>query len=150
MQLSEAERLVTHLFKKFGVRWARLFLNEYEGLDIDQVRTEWALELMLFDPETFAYAYGQVKDGQYPPTLNTFAAACRSRPKPVAQQPLLGNTTKPRPEHLDAFRTVKVGVTDYRKWARDLRDWHEAGAVLSPYQIAAYKQALAAPVLQGD
>lgn len=46
------------------------------------------------------------------------------------------------------MKTVNGGSKkphDFRAWAKKLKARHEAGDPLSPYQVDAYRQALAAP-----
>ena len=49
MKTAKSQQVVDRLFERFALRWARLFLNEYEGLDINKVKEEWSKDLERFD-----------------------------------------------------------------------------------------------------
>lgn len=87
MQKYEAERVVQKLFERFALRYARTFLAEFEGLDIEAVKAEWAEEMQHFSVEQVRKAFEGVKYNQYPPSLPTFVAYCKSGP--VSTSPAL-------------------------------------------------------------
>ena len=89
MTNTESKAVVDRLFEKFALRWARVFLNEYEGLDVADVKDEWAGDLTAFSIDQARQAYENCKDNQYPPSLPTFKALCKAarvdQPKKVEQ-----------------------------------------------------------------
>lgn len=86
MTPNQAQAVVDRLFEKFALRWARLFLNEYEGLDVDKVKKEWAGDLERFDMEQARHAFEACKFSQYPPSLPMFVQHCKACPKPEVEK----------------------------------------------------------------
>lgn len=80
MTHDEARNAVDRMFERFALRWARVFLTEYEGLDIGAVKLEWAEELQRFTLEQARTAFESCKYNQFPPSLPTFVAYCKAAP----------------------------------------------------------------------
>ena len=80
MKTAKSQQVVDRLFERFALRWARLFLNEYEGLDINKVKEEWSKELERFDVEQVTHGFEACKFSQYPPSLPTFIQHCKAAP----------------------------------------------------------------------
>jgi len=80
MTPTEAVHVVDKLFERFALRYARVFLTEYEGLDISAVKSEWAEELQRFSIDQCRNAFENCKYAQYPPSLPTFIAHCKAAP----------------------------------------------------------------------
>ena len=86
MTPEESKAIVGKLFEKFALRWARVFLQEYEGLNINTVKAEWAEELQRLTVEQTRHGYEGCKYNQYPPSLPTFLAVCKSASVPPPKQ----------------------------------------------------------------
>jgi hypothetical protein len=77
---------VERIFTKLTMIYGREFLGRWEGLNIDEVKADWAHELAGFKdhPECIAHALKNMPDGIKPPTVLEFRAICRKAPdKPV-------------------------------------------------------------------
>jgi hypothetical protein len=77
---------VDRIFTKLTMIYGREFLGRWEGLNIDEVKADWASELSGFKefPDSIAYALNNMPEGIKPPTVLDFRAMCRKAPeKPV-------------------------------------------------------------------
>jgi hypothetical protein len=77
--------LVNIVFKKLSLRYGRDFLVRWEGLDLADVKSDWAHELDGFEsaPHAIHYALQNLPDSK-PPNVAEFRAIARSAPSPVA------------------------------------------------------------------
>ena len=80
MTPNEARHVVDKMFERFALRWSRVFLTEYEGLDIGAVKAEWAEDLQRFTLDQARKAFENCKFNQFPPSLPTFLAHCKAAP----------------------------------------------------------------------
>ena len=94
MNNTESRAVVDRLFEKFALRWARVFLNEYEGLNVNDVKAEWAGDLTAFTMDQARQAYENCKDNQYPPSLPTFKALCKAATTAPAPKKIEHHFTK--------------------------------------------------------
>lgn len=102
MDANTAARAVDRLFERFALRWAKSFLKEYEGLDVEAVKQEWVADLSKFSIEQIAHAFEALKDQTFPPSLPTFCAYCKAAPpKQTARLP-----EKFTPEQLEENRAA--------------------------------------------
>jgi hypothetical protein len=76
--------LVDIVFKKLSLRYGRDFLSRWEGLDLVDVKSDWAHELDGFEsaPHAIHYALQNLPDSK-PPNVAEFRAIARRVPAPV-------------------------------------------------------------------
>jgi hypothetical protein len=74
---------VERIFTKLTMVYGRDFLGRWEGLDISEVKADWAHELSGFKDhaESIAYALKNLPDSGKPPTVLEFRAMCRKAPE---------------------------------------------------------------------
>lgn len=80
---------VDKIFEKLALTYGRAFLNQWEGMNIDDVKADWAHELDGFDkwPEAIAFALRSLPSDR-PVNVRQFRDLCRKAPpKPVPQLP---------------------------------------------------------------
>lgn len=82
---------VERIFTKLTMIYGRDFIGRWEGLDISEVKADWAHELAGFKdhPDSIAYALKNMPDNGKPPTVLEFRAICRKAHEPTV--PLLEN-----------------------------------------------------------
>ncbi len=75
--------LVDMIFTKLTLVYGRDFLGRWEGLNLSDVKNDWAHELSGFarHPEAIAYALQNLTPGK-PPTVLEFRAIARKVPQP--------------------------------------------------------------------
>jgi hypothetical protein len=74
--------LIDVIFKKCTLRFGREFTGRWEGLDIADVKDDWAHELKGIKPESVAYALQNLPDK--PPTVGDFKKVALNAPmKPL-------------------------------------------------------------------
>lgn len=138
---------VEKIFRKLIVTYGRDFLGRYEGLDIEDVKADWAHELRGFQQNPAALAYGlETCLGGKPPTVQDFKLACNRRPDTTLALP----SPPADPERMAAELAKlsplrKTGATfpvDHKAWARRLKARHDAGEKLNPNQVRCYTAAL--------
>ena len=71
--------LVDVIFKKCTLRYGRDFTGRWEGLDLRDVKEDWAHELKGIKPETVAHGLKNLPDK--PPTVKDFINACKGAPE---------------------------------------------------------------------
>ena len=135
---------VDKLFHKFMVTYGVFVAKQYSGLDPLEVKTEWAKCLGGFRdrPEAIAFALQHLPSDRCP-TMLQFRDMCRQAPLPAVVA-----LPEPKADEAVVHKEIKKMVTeaftnrDHKLWAKKLKKRHEAGEVLSPLQIKAYKEAL--------
>lgn len=79
---------IDKIFEKLSLTYGRTFLNQWEGMNIDDVKADWAHELDGFDkwPEAIKFALQNVPADR-PVNVRQFRDLCRKAPAKVV--PLL-------------------------------------------------------------
>ena len=74
---------VDRIFTKLTLTYGRAFLNQYEGLDIPMVKSDWAVELGGFydKPNAIAHALANLPDK--PVNVRQFRALCHTLPPEI-------------------------------------------------------------------
>ena len=69
------------LFARFAVRYGAAWMRQWDGVDLDAVKADWAAELAGFEqrPEAVRHAIQHLPIDR-PPTVGQFVALCRSAP----------------------------------------------------------------------
>jgi hypothetical protein len=73
--------IVDVIFKKMTLRWGRKFLGIWEGVDLLDVKGDWAHELRNMPPENIAHGLLNLPDD--PCTVGQFKRICNAMPPPV-------------------------------------------------------------------
>jgi hypothetical protein len=81
--MSLQPELIDMVFTKLTLVYGRDFLGRWEGLNLSDVKNDWAHELSGFaqHPEAIAYALQNLTPGK-PPTVLEFRAIARKAPLP--------------------------------------------------------------------
>ena len=74
--------LVEAIFTKCNLRYGRDFTGRWEGLDLADVKADWAHELEGVKPETVRHGLKNLPDK--PPTVKDFINACKGVPETPA------------------------------------------------------------------
>jgi hypothetical protein len=69
------------IFRKMTVRWGRRFLGIWEGVDLLEVKADWAHELRNMPHENIAHGLTHLPDA--PCTVGEFKRLCHTMPPPV-------------------------------------------------------------------
>ena len=142
---------VEKIFHKLTLAYGQDFLNRWKGIPIADVKTDWAHCLAGFaeHPEAIGFALLNLPDSR-PPTAQDFRAICRQAPR---DESLALNAPKAPADVVDKEIAKIVanamkppvderGQVDHKRWAKQLRDRHQRGEVLSLVQIKSYQTAL--------
>lgn len=79
MTHQNSELLVEMIFTKCSLRYGRDFAGRWEGLDLVDVKADWAHELTGIKPETVRHGLQNLPDK--PPTVKDFINACKGAPE---------------------------------------------------------------------
>lgn len=79
MTHQNSELLVEMIFTKCSLRYGRDFTGRWEGLDLADVKADWAHELAGIKPETVRHSLQNLPDK--PPTVKDFIHACKGAPE---------------------------------------------------------------------
>lgn len=144
--MSLPDSWVERIFRKLSATYGQAFLRQYDGVDLTDVKANWAHELAVFQQAPDAIAYGLERlPADRPPTVLAFRDLCR-RPTERATSALRLPMPKPDPAMARAIREAwkPVGVVGLRSWADRLRAREEAGETLTEIQRMAWRDALRA------
>jgi hypothetical protein len=79
--MTELQSLIDLIFIKCSLRYGRDFMGRWEGLDMADVKDDWAHELQGIKPATVAHGLRNLPDK--PPTVKDFINACKGAPEVV-------------------------------------------------------------------
>ena len=74
------ERLFTKMVSFYGARFA----DAWRGVDVAQVKADWAEELADYGVDEIRRSIARLRDRPFPPTLPEFLLLCRPKPDPQA------------------------------------------------------------------
>lgn len=140
---------VEQIFGKLSVRYGRQFLNRWEGLDIADVKADWASQLGGFTrrPDCIAYALDHLPVDKSP-TVGEFRALCNSKPEshevlrlehkrgPIPASVMAALDRLKEPSEVDRQYQGCMG------WAYRLRDREAAGDQLGVCQRRFWREAI--------
>lgn len=137
---------VDRIFQKLTLTYGRDFAARWEGLDVSEVKADWAEALGGYEqhPEAIAFAL-TILDPAKPPTVLQFAELCRRAP---VKAPLALESPAPNPEvatmALNALKRAGVKQVGDKSWAYRLRDREiqGKGKGLTSFQRHAWREAL--------
>lgn len=138
---------VEKIFSKMALVYGRDFINRWEGLELSDVKTDWAHELSGFEnwPEAIAHALSSLPP-ERAPTVLQFRELARKAPKP--DRPALPEPAA-NPERVAAElrRLAPIlkkadGPFDHKAWARRIVANHDAGQPVRPICLRFAQEAL--------
>lgn len=139
--------LVDIIFAKMTVVYGRDFLGRWEGLNLADVKTDWAHELGGFasHPEAIAYALQNLTPGK-PPTVLEFRAIARKAPLPEFKALPAPTVSDERlAEQFRKIAALKQRAKDApgsKDWAHQVMGRHRAGDRVRPAALRFAKEAL--------
>ena len=144
--MSLPERWVDRIFSRLTVVYGTEFTRRWEGLDVAEVKADWARELTGFQqsPRAIGYALENLPTSK-PPNVLEFRAICLRgvhdnataityTPAPADPERVAAEFAKIRPQSQDN--------ADMKAWARRLQARDADGEKLNQNQIRCYKNAL--------
>ncbi len=138
---------VDRIFARLTLTYGQEFLRRYEGLPMDEVKADWALQLggYVSNPQAIAFALESLPADRAPTVLQ-FAELCRRAP--VMAPPAL---PAPAPDPVAAKAALSAVQGIARKPAGGSRSWAEAlrerelrgtGRKLTKFQREAWREVL--------
>lgn len=139
---------VDKIFSKLTLVYGRDFIGRWEGLELADVKTDWAHELAGFDnfPEGIAFALQNLPAGK-PPTVLEFRAMAYKAPKPALKQIEAPKADPARvaEELRKAVAAVKKPAQngiDHKAWAKSIVARDAAGEKVRPISLRFAREAL--------
>ena len=138
---------VDKIFTKLALVYGRDFLARWEGLEIADVKTDWAHELSGFQrfPEGIAHALTHLPSGK-PPTVFEFRDIARKAPLPKFKQlPSPKASPEVIAEQLKRMAPLREVVQrpGDKDWAKRIIYRHEHGEQINPTSLRFAREALA-------
>ena len=139
--------VIERLFQRLDATYGSEFINKWENVSIIDVKSAWAHELAFCADNLKAIGWALENLPERCPNLIVFKNLCKQAPKP--QQQAL-DAPKAPVEVIDREISKMLATMvkrpadtiDHKRWAKRLKERHEKGENLSPYQINCYKVAL--------
>lgn len=137
---------VDRIFSKLTLVYGRDFIGRWEGLELADVKTDWAHELAGFEnfPEGIAFALQNMPAGR-PPTVLEFKAMALKAPRPATKF-LAPPKADPKrvAEELAKMVAVRVtvGMRDEKAWAKRIIARDKAGEKVRPISLRFAREAL--------
>lgn len=135
---------VEKIFHKLTVTFGRDFVSRWDGLNVEDVKADWAHELRGFqqNPAAIKFALENCLSGK-PPTVHNFKALCIRRPDSTPALPNPPADPERVAAELVKLAQVKTASSvDHKAWAKRLKQRHDAGEKLNQNQIRCYRNAL--------
>ena len=135
---------VEKIFMKLTLTFGRDFLDRWKGIDIEDVKADWAHELRGLQQNPSAIAYGlQHCLGGKAPNVQDFKAVCIRRPDPSLALPSPpADPEKMAIELAKLAQVQRIARIDGKTWARTLKERDDAGESINRNQRRCYRIAL--------
>ena len=146
--MSLPETWIDVIFAKLTLIYGRDFHSRWEGVNIADVKADWAHELsgLEHNPQAVAYALEHLPPSR-PPTVLEFRELARKAPKPVFIELPAPMVDRQRlglqMQKLAHLKALAVSPQDPKSWARRLLSRHQAGEPITPTCLRMARQALA-------
>lgn len=134
------------IFTKLTLAYGRDFIGRWEGIDLNDVKTDWSHELSGFEDHPEAIAYALANLPQKPPTVIEFRAIARRAPVPDA--PRL-EAPKADPVKVAAEIAKQTGLKSAfapkhnpKEWAERIVERAAAGETIKPITLRFAHEAL--------
>ena len=134
---------VDKIFHKMTLTFGREFIQKWEGVPMDEVKSDWAFELRGYqqNPAAIKHAIETLITGK-PPTVHEFkAAAARYSPAYEALPSPKADNDVVMAE-IQKSRVLVNYSTGNKDWAHRLKAREDAGEILTSYQKMCYREAL--------
>lgn len=148
MQSGLPDVWVDRIFQRLTVRYGQAFLGRWAGVDMADVKADWADQLKRFAnrPDCIKYALDNLPQDKAP-NVGEFRALCNAAPEPeVLKLP------EPKADPAKVAEVVagmrKTEHIDHKAWAHSLRAREKAGDKLGVCQRLFWREALG--VAPGD
>ncbi len=142
MQNALPSEWVDRIFQRLTVRYGQSFLGKWAGVDMADVKADWADQLKRFSgrPDCIKYALDNLPQDK-PPNVGEFRALCNDTPEP---KPLMLPGVKADPAKvLQIVAGIQKPVgADPKAWAHALRQRERDGQALTGYQRRIWREAL--------
>ena len=140
-------KAVERLFEKLQLTYGTEFTNKWGELNSMDLMTNWAFELAQFSDNLNAIGWALQNLPDRCPNLIEFKNLCKQAPRPItvaldAPKAPVEVIDREISKMLAGLIKKPTDVGDHKRWARRLKERHEKGEHLSPYQINCYKTAL--------
>jgi hypothetical protein len=138
---------VDKIFMKLTVVYGRDFIGRWEGVNLADVKADWAHELAGFEqfPESIAYALQHLAVGK-PPTVLEFRAIALKAPLPQWQElpapTLSGQKLTAEIAKIIALKERAKEVPGAKDWARAILGRFNAGERVAPLSVRFAREAL--------
>ena len=139
---------VDKIFHKLTLIYGRDFIGRWEGLELADVKTDWAHELAGFEnfAEGIAFALQSMPAGK-PPNVLEFRAMALRAPRPEFKQldAPKADPSRVAEELKKAVAAVKKPATqriDHKAWAKAIMARHAAGDKLNMTSLRFAREAL--------
>jgi hypothetical protein len=134
---------VERIFQKLTLNFGRDFTSRWEGVPLDEVKSDWAFELRGFQQNPAAIKHGiETTINGKPPTAQEFKAACLRYESPtvlIANAPASAEVVQ---EQIRRSRVLVNHSTGNKDWAHRLKARADVGEILTAYQKMCYREAL--------
>jgi hypothetical protein len=139
------ERFVERIFSRLLVRYGSAWLRMWDGVEMDDVKADWAEQLDGFENSPLAIKFALENLPEKPPTILQFKALCINRPV-YARVALPVPAADPQKVEaaLAKLAEVKANVNP-RAWAHRLKEREAAGEKLTQAQKTMWRAALDTP-----
>ena len=148
--MSLSIKAIERLFDRLSMTYGTEFKNKWNGIPLNEVKSQWSHELGIFSDNLNAIGWALQNLPARCPNLIEFKSLCKQAPR-TSTTAL--DAPKAPAEVVDrvlaeiaatALKTPKDenGNVDHKRWAKKLKARHEKGEKLSLYQIKCYKTAL--------
>ena len=140
-------KAVERLFEKLQLTYGTEFTNKWGELNSMELMTNWAFELAQFADNLNAIGWALQNLPNRCPNLIEFKNLCKQAPRleykalDAPKAPFNVVDTEISKIIASLVKTPE-STGDHKRWARRLKERHEKGEKLSPYQINCYKTAL--------
>jgi len=142
--------VIDRLCDRLAMTYGSEFTNKWSTVNVADMKSIWAHELSPFADNLNAIGWALQNLPDRCPNLIEFKSLCKQAPRPNTA---LLDAPKASADVVDrvlaeiaskAFKTPKDerGNVDHKRWAKKLKQRHEAGEKLSMYQISCYRTAL--------
>ena len=140
-------KVIERLFEKLQLSYGTEFTNKWGNLDSIDLMTNWAHELAQFADNLTAIGWALQNLPDRCPNLIEFKSLCKQAPRPQyealdAPKAPVKVIDREISKMIAGLLKKPADTIDHKRWAKRLKQRHENGEILSPYQINCYKTAL--------
>ena len=138
--------VIDAIFAKLAVRYGAVWLRQWDGLDMNLVKSDWGSELSGFDGNLEPLRYALRTLPERCPNVAQFRALANSCPLPEFKQlPAPKADERVVAEQIAKQTGLKQALApaaDPKDWARRILARSEAGDKIRPYTLLSARQAL--------